>query len=85
MLFFSHSLAAFWADINLSFQVCKPRRHEVAMDLLQAAWFPCAPSPVNAQDPNEEKMLLGDEGVWLKVSEGVWSGIKDLFVFTQHW
>lgn len=85
MLFFSHSLAAFWADINISFQVCKPRLHEVPKDLLQAAWFPCAPSPENAQDPNEEKMLLGDEGVWLKVSEGVWSGTKDLFVFTRHW
>lgn len=45
-------------------------------DLLQAAWFPCASSQENAQDPNE-KMLLGDEGVWLKVSEGVWSGTKN--------
>ncbi|KFO60979.1 Pappalysin-2, partial [Corvus brachyrhynchos] len=47
-------------------KVCKSRLHEVPKDLLQAAWFPCAPSPENAQDPNE-KMLLGDEGVWLKV------------------
>ncbi|XP_050833732.1 pappalysin-2 [Serinus canaria] len=47
-------------------KVCKSHLHEVPRDLLQAAWFPCAPSQENAQDPNE-KMLLGDEGVWLKV------------------
>lgn len=79
---FSPFLATFWVEINLSFQVCKSHLHEVPKDLLQAAWFPCAPRQGNAQDPNE-KMPLGDEGVWLKVSEGVWSGTKDLFVFTQ--
>ncbi|XP_030920004.1 pappalysin-2 [Geospiza fortis] len=47
-------------------KVCKSHLHEVPRDLLQAAWFPCAPSQENTQDPNE-KMLLGDEGVWLKV------------------
>lgn len=78
MLLFSPFLATFWVERNLSFQVCKSHLREVPKDLLQAAWFPCAPSQENAQDPNEEKMLLGDEGVWLKVSEGVWSGTKDL-------
>ncbi|NXX33972.1 PAPP2 protein, partial [Nicator chloris] len=47
-------------------KVCKSHLREVPKDLLQAAWFPCAPSQENAQDPNE-KMPLGDEGVWLKV------------------
>uniref|UniRef100_A0A8C5JJY2 Pappalysin 2 n=1 Tax=Junco hyemalis TaxID=40217 RepID=A0A8C5JJY2_JUNHY len=47
-------------------KVCKSHLHEVPRDLLEAAWFPCAPSQENAQDPNE-KMLLGDEGVWLQV------------------
>lgn len=78
------SFTTIWVEINLSFQVCKSHLPEVPKDLLQAAWFPCAPSQENAQDPNE-KMLLGDEGVWLKVSESVWLGTKDFFVFTQLW
>lgn len=53
--------------------------------LLQAAWFPCAPSQENAQDPNEKMLLGDDEGVWLKVSEDVWSGTEDLLIFTQLW
>ncbi|XP_051649465.1 pappalysin-2 [Manacus candei] len=48
-------------------KVCKSHLHDVPKDLLQAAWFPCAPSQENAQDPDEEKTPLGDEGVWLKV------------------
>ncbi|KFW76341.1 Pappalysin-2, partial [Manacus vitellinus] len=48
-------------------KVCKSHLHDVPKDLLQAAWFPCAPSQENAQDPDEEKIPLVDEGVWLKV------------------
>uniref|UniRef100_A0A803VPR2 Pappalysin 2 n=1 Tax=Ficedula albicollis TaxID=59894 RepID=A0A803VPR2_FICAL len=46
---------------------CKSHLREVPKDLLQAAWFPCAPSQENAQDPNEKMLLGDDEGVWLKV------------------
>lgn len=45
-------------------------------DLSLAAWFPCAPSQDNARDPDEERMPLDDVGVWLKVSEDVWSGTE---------
>lgn len=52
----------------LSFQACKSYLHAVPKDLSQAAWFPCAPSQENAQDP-DEKMPLSGERVWLKVSK----------------
>ncbi|NWR75501.1 PAPP2 protein, partial [Centropus unirufus] len=48
-------------------KVCKSHLHEVPKDLSLAAWFPCTPSQDNAQDPDEEKMPVGNEGVWLKV------------------
>ncbi|XP_021141485.2 pappalysin-2 [Columba livia] len=47
--------------------VCKSQLHDVLKDLSLAAWFPCAPSQDNAQDPDEARMPLGGEGVWLKV------------------
>uniref|UniRef100_A0A8C9EHF4 Pappalysin 2 n=1 Tax=Pavo cristatus TaxID=9049 RepID=A0A8C9EHF4_PAVCR len=47
-------------------KACKSYLHAVPKDLSQAAWFPCAPSQENAQDP-DEKMPLSDESVWLKV------------------
>lgn len=77
MLFLSVTfLASFWVEINLSFQVCKSHLHNVPKDLSLSAWFPCAPSRDNAQDADEERMTLGDGGVWLKVSEDVWSGTE---------
>ncbi|CAN0294108.1 unnamed protein product [Bubo scandiacus] len=48
-------------------KVCKSHLHYVPKDLSLAAWFPCTPSQDNAQDPHEERLPLGDEGVWLKV------------------
>ncbi|XP_040533986.1 pappalysin-2 isoform X2 [Gallus gallus] len=45
---------------------CKSYLHAVPKDLSQAAWFPCASSQENTQDP-DEKMPLGGERVWLKV------------------
>ncbi|KAM6128656.1 pappalysin-2 [Phoenicopterus ruber ruber] len=48
-------------------KVCKSHLHDVPKDLSLAAWFPCAPSQDNAQDPDEEMPPLGNEGVWLKV------------------
>lgn len=75
------SLSSFWVEKNktykpLFFQACKSYLHAVPKDLSQAAWFPCSRSQDNAQDPNEERMPLGGEKVWLKVSEGVWSGTE---------
>uniref|UniRef100_A0A8B9TTT2 Pappalysin 2 n=1 Tax=Anas platyrhynchos TaxID=8839 RepID=A0A8B9TTT2_ANAPL len=48
-------------------KACKSYLHAVPKDLSQAAWFPCSRSQDNAQDPNEERMPLGGEKVWLKV------------------
>ncbi|GAB0192742.1 pappalysin-2 [Grus japonensis] len=48
-------------------KLCKSHLHNVPKDLSLAAWFPCTPSQDNAQDPDEERKPLGNEGVWLKV------------------
>ncbi|KFP01612.1 Pappalysin-2, partial [Calypte anna] len=48
-------------------KVCKSHLHHVPKDLSLAAWFPCTPKQDKAQDPDEEIIPLGNEGVWLKV------------------
>lgn len=85
MLFLSFTfLASFWVEINLSFQVCKSHLHSVPKDLSLAAWFPCAPSQDNAQDPDEERVSLGNEGVWLKVSKDEGFAYLSILVIKAH-